>query len=213
MAVILVRHAAVQADPLQHAALWPLSDAGRQAARELAREPLWRDIGRMFVSPELKAHETAQIIAGPNGITVTVVEDLREVERPVGQWFGAEHPGGYPGAVGEYFARPAESTHGWEPPMAALARVRACIDTLREIEPQPFAIAGHGLTLALYVAALTGVDPGHIWPTIRLPDLAVAAPEHAAVLYPFGRWARAGNDGGHRGVFALARTAWGGDHP
>src|SRR6266545_1388956 len=117
MRIVLVRHAPVEADPSQLPALWLLSDAGRAAARALAREPIWRDIDRIFTSPELKAHETAQIIAGPNGITVTAVEDLREAERPANQWIDD-----YPAAVADYFAHPAEATHGWEPPVKAQAR-------------------------------------------------------------------------------------------
>ncbi len=121
---------------------------------------------------------------------MTVIEDLREVERPAVQWFGDEYPGGYAGAVRDYFARPEERTHGWEPPAAAQARIRACIDTLRRWEPAGFAVAGHGLTLSLYVAAVTGLDPAAIWPTITLPDIAIVDTERAALVRPFGTWMR-----------------------
>lgn len=195
MPLVLVRHAAVEADPAAPAARWPLSDSGRTAARALAREPLWRAIVRIFTSPELKAQETAQIFAGVNGITVTAVEDLREVERPPGQWFDD-----YPAAVAAYFAAPQASTHGWEPPVVAQARIHACIASLLGWESGPCAVVGHGLTLSLYLASLTGAAPAAIWAAITLPDLAVVDPERAAMLRPFGRWGDGGRrrDGGTR---------------
>ena len=202
--VVLVRHAAVEADPAAPPGLWPLSDGGRQGARALARAALWRAIDRIFTSPELKAQETAQIIAGANGIAVTAVENLREVERPAGQWLDD-----YRAAVAAYFAAPETGAHGWEPAYSAQARIRACIDQLRVWEPAPFAVIGHGLTLSLYVASLTGADPAGIWPSITLPDVAVVDPEQGKVISPFGRCSA--EDGKGLGVSALAPTAWSGD--
>ena len=194
MRIVLVRHAAVDADPVVPSTLWQLSDEGRAGARRLARERVWRPLERIFTSPEGKALETAHIIAGPNGLTVTVIEDLHEVERPAVQCFGDEYPGGYAGAVRDYFARPEERTHGWEPPAAAQARIRACIDSLRGWEPAGFAVAGHGLTLSLYVAAATGLDPAAVWPTITLPDIAVVDTERGALVRPFGTWMRTSDE-------------------
>lgn len=190
MRIVLVRHAMVETDPAVLPSLWQLSDEGRAGARRLARERLWGPVQRIFTSPEAKAMETAHIIAGSNGITVTAVEDLREVERPAHQWFGDEYPGGYPGAVRDYFARPHEATHGWETPAAAQARMQACIDEFRRWEPEGFAVAGHGLTLSLLVAAATGADAAAIWPAIALPDVAMLDLEERRLVQAFGAWRR-----------------------
>jgi broad specificity phosphatase PhoE len=193
MELVLVRHAAVEIDPAVLPALWQLSDEGRAAARALAREPVWRQVTRIFSSPESKAHETAQIIAGANGITVTVVEELREVERPANQWFDASFPGSYPAAVAAYLSARNDSLHGWEAPAIAQSRIRGCIDGLLAWEPGPVAVCGHGLTLSLYVASVTGIAPQEIWPSITLPDFAVLDTERRAIVRPFGTWrARAG---------------------
>lgn len=178
--LILIRHAAVEPDPRAPAALWPLSDEGRQAARALAQSPLWQDVERIFTSPEIKAQETAQIVAGPNGITVTAVEDLREVERPADQWFSD-----YPRAVAEYFAHLTAGLHGWEPPAAAWRRMQACVDRISAAEAGTVGIAGHGLTFALYLAALTGGDPATVWAGINLPDIAIVDPNRRVLRQPF----------------------------
>lgn len=186
MRIVLVRHATVETDPAVAPSQWVLSDAGRAAARALAREGLWRSIQRIFTSPEPKALETAHILAGPNGMTVTVVEDLHEVRRPANQWFGDEYPGGYPAAVRTYLAHPNETTHGWERPVAAQERIRTCIDELRRWEPDSFALVGHGLTLSLYVASVTATDPAAVWPAIGLPDYAILDPDTGRLLRTFG---------------------------
>jgi broad specificity phosphatase PhoE len=188
MRLVLVRHAMVETDPEVQPALWQLSDEGRAGARALAREPLWRDIERIYCSPEMKAHETAQIIAGPNGVSVILLEDLREVERPFRQWFGDEYPGGYAGAVADYMRAPEASTHGWEPPVKAQERMRACIDEAIHRDDEPCAIAGHGMTLSLYVASVTGEDVMGIWRSIGFPDYAVLDLQRRVLVQPFGRW-------------------------
>jgi broad specificity phosphatase PhoE len=188
MRLVLLRHAAVEVEPAVLPALWQLSDEGRAGARTLAREPVWREIERIYTSPEVKAQETAQIIAGPNDISVTVVEGLREVARPHGQWFGDEYPGGYEAAVAAYYAGPNEPVHGWEPAARARTRICACIDALVRAGDDAVAIAGHGLTLSLYLAAVIGAEPLALWRTITLPDLAVVDVSRRELLQPFGRW-------------------------
>lgn len=190
MRIVLVRHAAVETIPAVAPSLWQLSDEGRAEARRLAHEPVWLPVERIFSSPEPKAFETAHILAGPNGLTVTAIEDLHEVVRPANQWFGDDYPGGYPAAVRAYFARPAEAVHGWERAVDAQERILGCIDTVRAWEPHGFAIAGHGLTISLLVSALTGRDPAVVWPTIALPDYAVLDTEAARLVQPFGVWQR-----------------------
>jgi broad specificity phosphatase PhoE len=187
MEIVLVRHAAVKTEPAVLPSFWQLSDEGRARARALARERLWRPIERIFTSPEAKALETAHIIAGPNGMTVTAVEDLREVERPANQWFDDDYPGGYAGAVRDYMAAPERATHGWEPAAEAQQRIRACIDWLRRWEPYGFAVAGHGQTLSLYIASVTGLDPMAVWQTINLPDYAVIDPAVGVLRRGFGQ--------------------------
>ncbi|MGD9889753.1 MAG: histidine phosphatase family protein [Dehalococcoidia bacterium] len=187
MKIVLVRHAAVETEPAVVPALWQLSDEGRAGARALARERLWWPIERIFTSPEAKALETAHIIAGPNGMTVTAVEDLHEVERPANQWFDDRYPGGYAGAVRDYLAAPERATHGWEPPAEAQHRIRTCIDWLRRWEPHGFAVAGHGQTLSLYVASVIGLDPWEVWRTINLPDYAVIDPGAGRLIRGFGQ--------------------------
>lgn len=209
MDIILVRHGAVAAEPDTPSVWWPLSDLGRAAARALARDPLWGAVEQMYSSPEYKAHETAQILAGPNGINVSLVGDLREVARPGQQWFDARDGLSYTEAVRAWFAAGSQPLHGWEPPAAARRRITACIARLYARERSPFAVVGHGLTLSLLVAEVTGVAPAEVWPSMTLPDIAVLDPARRVLRRPFGVWAR--ESGITAAVPAVAPTAWQGD--
>jgi broad specificity phosphatase PhoE len=179
--LVLVRHASAEIDAAVPPALWPLTDAGRAAARARARAPAWREVRRLFTSPERKAAGTTYIIAGPRAITVTAVEELREVERPTGRWLAD-----YPTAVAAWLAQPGEPVHGWKPAEAAFERICACIARLRGLEAEPFAVVGHGLTLSLDVAALTGQAPLTVWDTLRMPGMAVVDVPSGRIVRPFG---------------------------
>jgi broad specificity phosphatase PhoE len=70
----------------------------------------------------------------------------------------------------------------------AQERVYACIAKVISGEDAPCAVLGHGLTLSLFVAAITGQDPLAVWRTIGLPDYAVLDLARRELVQPFGTW-------------------------
>lgn len=62
----------------------PLNDLGRQQAAELAETLAGQKLAAVYTSPLRRAHETAEVIAAPRGLTPASVEGLREVD--VGSW-------------------------------------------------------------------------------------------------------------------------------
>jgi broad specificity phosphatase PhoE len=166
----LVRHGRTQPDPDTPAALWPLSEAGRAETARLATDPRWAEVACFYSSPEEKAIVTARLLAEPHGRAVEIVPDLREVER--GLAFFAD----YEAAVLPFFARPAESVHGWERAVDAGRRVATC---LKEIGGRagdgPVAVVSHGLALTLGLAVLVplGPDLWEFWRQIGFSSAAV----------------------------------------
>jgi probable phosphoglycerate mutase len=67
----------------------PLNELGREQARRLADSLTDREIEAIYSSDLLRAHQTAQIVAEPLGLTVEVDAGLREVD--VGDWSGRVH--------------------------------------------------------------------------------------------------------------------------
>ena len=82
---------------------WPLTTAGIEQARELARSLTTEPPGRIFSSPLLRARETAQVLASEFGTPWAVVETLREFD--VGRWEGTKSEDGW----AEY----ARATEAW----------------------------------------------------------------------------------------------------
>ena len=89
----------------------PLNALGRAQARELAERLAQKPVAAVFASPLVRARETAEIVAARLGLSVELVEALREVD--VGSWSGltrdeiAERfPAGY--------RRWLDCAHGWE---------------------------------------------------------------------------------------------------
>ena len=64
----------------------PLNDMGRRQARALADGMKSRPVASVYSSPQKRAMETAEAIAGPLGLTVKAVPQLMEIG--YGDWEG-----------------------------------------------------------------------------------------------------------------------------
>ncbi len=64
----------------------PLSQVGREQAKQTAAFLIARDIHAVYSSPLVRARETAEIIAEPRGFSVATVDALTEAD--VGRWEG-----------------------------------------------------------------------------------------------------------------------------
>jgi broad specificity phosphatase PhoE len=166
----LVRHGRTQPDPTTAAALWRLSAAGRAETARLAAHPRWAEMAGFYASPEEKAIETARLLAEPHGQALTILPDLREVER--GSVFLAD----YDTAVREFFACPDETVHGWERAADAGRRVAGCLEQISaRAGDRPVAVVSHGLALTLGLAALVPLDQPlwEFWRQIGFSAVAV----------------------------------------
>ena len=63
-----------------------LGDEGRMQAERLAQRLATGSIAAIYASPLLRAQETATILARPHDMTVTALDDLREIAH--GRWEG-----------------------------------------------------------------------------------------------------------------------------
>ena len=179
----LIRHSGVHVRPDRPGPEWHLSEEGRTAIEALGREPRWGTLGRLYTSPEPKAVATAQRLAAPHGLLITIEAALREVEnRP---WVGE----GYAEQVRRYLA--GEAADPWEAKAGALDRVRACLAGISGRHPEgDVGVVSHGLVLTIYLADLVGLDGAaahELWQRIRMPDVAVVDPVAATIERAFGK--------------------------
>ena len=161
MRLYLVRHAAVVLDVDRPAPEWRLTEAGREAAAELARSRSWDGVVLVATSPEPKARDTATPIAAAVGIPLRVEPGLREVERGSQPVLEREE---YVALVERYLR--GEPVEGWEPAAEASARFTAAVEGLLAEATGDVVAVTHGLVIALYL----GLDRA-AWANLALPDV------------------------------------------
>jgi broad specificity phosphatase PhoE len=170
----VVRHTSV--DPVDGVPphQWRPSADGLEAARRLARSPVWRRVELIASSTEPKALATAERIAETARVPLRPDPGLREVSREPALLEAAEHSS----RVRRYLA--GHRVEGWEPPDQARRRFERCVDRLVAEADGPLVVVSHATVLALYLG-LTHDE----WVAIPLPAVAVADPRARRLLQSF----------------------------
>ncbi|HWU64726.1 MAG TPA: histidine phosphatase family protein [Ensifer sp.] len=143
MFALYLTHPQVRIDPAVAVPQWGLSDLGRGRAIETARSPWIRRIGRVVSSDEVKAVETASILAEAAGWKVEIADHMGENDRSA---TGFLPPPEFEEAADRFFAHPDESFKGWERAVDAQARIVSAVDAvLADHDPRvPILFIGHG---------------------------------------------------------------------
>lgn len=179
----LVRHAWPEVRPGVPPDQWPLAVQGQAAATGLGRSVRGDGIVAVRSSEEIKAAETAELIADALDAACGTDPDLGEVRQRA--WV----EDGYEATVERFFSQPDRSPDGWERAADAQARFAGAVGRFAEtLGGGHGLVVAHGLVLALYLARFRGqavVDLDD-WRAVRLPDLAVVDLGIGRILRPFG---------------------------
>jgi broad specificity phosphatase PhoE len=137
----------------------PLTERGRQQARELAERLADTELDAVYSSDLQRARETAEIVAAARGLVVTPIPDLREVD--VGSWSGltrTEAEQRFPQAYARWLA----GGEGWddgETYEQLSERVTRAINAIADAHPDDrVLVVAHGGTIRTIHAAALGVD-------------------------------------------------------
>jgi len=137
----------------------PLTQLGREQGRELAERLADTELGAVYSSDLQRARETAEIVAKSQGVEVTVMPQLREVD--VGSWSGltrSEAEQRFP----EAYRRWAAGGEGWddgETYEQLSRRVLGAIFTIAAERPvERVLVVAHGGSIRVVHAAALGVD-------------------------------------------------------
>jgi broad specificity phosphatase PhoE len=163
--VLLVRHgdtAASKEERFAGASDIPLSKEGRTHAAELAVRLARYPIDAIYASSLQRARDTAGFIAQVHGMTVTPVQELREISH--GTWDGHtrdEVGERYPGQLEEYDRDPFHfRPEGGECGEDVLQRsAPALADLVRRHPGQTVLIVAHKMTNRLLICHFVGIDP------------------------------------------------------
>ena len=134
---------------------WSLNERGRERARSLLRQPWLASVGRVISSPEAKAIETADVIAGHLGLPVQIRRTTGEVDRSATGYMPAAR---HEELADLLFAEPTRSAAGWE---RAIDAQRRLLDALADVVadgPSDVAVVGHGGVGTLLLCHLAGLE-------------------------------------------------------
>jgi broad specificity phosphatase PhoE len=164
-----------------------LSDAGLAQAAALARAVARRRVGAVYSSPLRRARETAEIVAKERGLTVTLVDDLRELS--LGAWEGR--------TVDDVLAMEADAYRNWRerpydcpPPEGEhIADVARRVLPVMELivsshaDGQEALVVAHGGVISVYLCHLLGLSPNALWQlAIGNASLSVVDPPRVLTL-------------------------------
>ena len=140
---LYITHPQVRIDPAIPVPQWGLSDLGRDRATRAATRPWVKRLVRIVCSAEVKAIETAEILARAARISFETVEAMHENDRSA---TGFLEPDAFEQAADWFFAHPRESYRGWEKAADAQARIVSAVAAiLDDHDPvAPIAFVGHG---------------------------------------------------------------------
>jgi len=170
--LFLIKHAKPLVNPSQLPELWKLSAEGIEAAKHLASVLHDAGISKIVCSEEVKAIETAEILAEQLRLKHEPKPDLHEHDRS-----NVPHmrSGEFISHVELFFRRPAERVLGKESADEALERFESAVREVVSDNPgETVAIVSHGTVISLLLASLQGKDNAFdLWRAMQLPSYAV----------------------------------------
>ncbi len=148
-------HPQVEINPAVPVPKWGLSERGRTRALSLRTAPWISRINRIVSSDEVKAIETAEIVAGFAGLKIEVRERMGENDRSS---TGFLPPAEFEAVADQFFAAPDMSARGWATARAEQTRIVAAIgNVLKDHDGGDMLFVGHGAVGALNLCHLLGV--------------------------------------------------------
>lgn len=153
---LYITHPQVAIDPAVPVPKWGLSQIGRARAEQAARSSWAAMLERIVSSDEVKAIETANILAAPHDILPEVGEHMGENDRSA---TGFLVPDEFEKAADWFFAHPTESFRGWERAIDAQRRIVEAVESKLAAHDvrKPIAFVGHGGVGTLLKCHLAGI--------------------------------------------------------
>jgi broad specificity phosphatase PhoE len=170
--LIFLRHSLPVIDPAIPAREWRLSEEGQRRCRLLAERLTNLNPQRIVSSLEPKALETAQIVAETLGLPYESADGLHEHVR---SGTGHTSQGAFEASVKAFFEQPDQLVFGDETADQAHARFIKTVEALQEryLCQTPLVIVTHGTVISLFVARACGVEPFHLWKSLKLPCMVI----------------------------------------
>ena len=154
--IYFITHPDVVIDPSIPVPRWRLSERGRRRMRCLLTRDWTARIEVIYCSTEQKALDGAVILSEATGIPHYQLATLGENDRSATGYLPTTE---FEATVDAFFAHPNESIRGWEPAVAAQARIVGALGQIAHVAPGvgPVAVVSHGGVGALLLCHLKGI--------------------------------------------------------
>ncbi len=171
--LILVRHLLPEKIAKLPARDWPLSAEGRERSELLAQRLANFQPSTITASNELKAIETAQIIAQKFNQSVEVFAELNEHNRSNLSFIEEKK---FIEILTAFFTTLDELVMGLKTATQAHQRFQQAVENIIAKTPTgDVMIVSHGTVMTLFIAAFTGKQPFHFWQELEHPMAIVLA--------------------------------------
>lgn len=169
--LILVKHSLPKILEGIPAREWNLSEEGAKRARILADRLRFYNPEVILASMELKAMQTAEIVADALGLEMKVAANLHEHERRETAFLAHEV---FESKIHEFFEKPDDLVLGNETANQAHHRFDYAVQSLlNSYGDRTMIIVAHGTVISLFVSRLTGVPAFPLWKELGLPSYTV----------------------------------------
>lgn len=153
--LIYLTHPQVRIDPEVPVPQWGLSPQGRDRVERIAASGCLAGVSRIVSSAEVKAIDTAQILAAPLGLAPEIFQDLGENDRSATGFLPSQ---AFEATADRFFAEPTLSVEGWERAIDAQARVVRWAAVLAKSQTEgDLLLCGHGAVGTLLYCHLAGI--------------------------------------------------------
>jgi broad specificity phosphatase PhoE len=169
--LLLIRHSLPEIDKDLPAREWILSEEGKARAYRLAERLIRYQPEIVTTSPEPKAMQTAEIVAGKLHLPIHVIDELHEHERSLVPYLS---PTNFEAVVHKFFEKPDTLVFGSETADKAHERFsRAVYSAMARNGNSRIAIVSHGTVISLFVSRLTRQPGIQTWSELGLPGVIV----------------------------------------
>lgn len=150
--ILYLSHPEVKIDAQTPVSEWEISEQGR-ARLQAATARGWPGRGwRIITSPEVKAQQTAELLANAFALPLHIHPDMGEVDRSATGYLPQDRHDALAKAL---FAQPDVGPSGWESANAATARITKCLqEVLAEVSGN-LLFVGYGAVGSFLWCALT----------------------------------------------------------
>ena len=178
--LILIKHSIPEIAENIPAREWALSPEGRARCKPLAEHLAKYKPTKIISSVELKAKQTAELVAKELGLTMTTFEGLHEHDRSHVGYLSKEK---FEESVREFFARPDELVFGEETAEQAFQRFQSAIDSiLNTFTDKTIVVVAHGTVISLYVSRFNGISGLSLWKELGLPSFVALDMESRSLI-------------------------------